>query len=328
MLAINDVGEGPLSEITTVKAASVPATIETLQNTDSATTPSLTYSWVAPSSHGAVIFNYIGELQNVATGTTQVWSGGGTDALPYTATTVVLTGLGLVAGEQFKFRVAGVNEMGTAAWSDWSSLTDPPRGFALDKPITPTSFGRHSDPATAGRIKLGWDAIGTVADAGGDQVSGVKYEVWGGHIQTAMTQRVMSSDTDNFYEEVIPAGQKVYYRARTLNSGGIPSIWTSYIQVPSAEVPTQAVLRPLTSTEAGKVIVEWNIPVYDGSSPITRYEVTNDNWATIIEVANTEQEFIYFGQSANAYVTYLLRAYNAVGASPVSSQTILVCCSF
>ena len=27
--------------------------------------------------------------------------------------------------------------------SEWSSLTDPPRGFALDTPNTPTNFGRR-----------------------------------------------------------------------------------------------------------------------------------------------------------------------------------------
>lgn len=89
-------------------------------------------------------------------GSAQTWNAGGTQAVPYTTTTgVTLTGLGLVAAQQFKFRVRAVNKMGSGVWSDWSSLTDPPRGFALDAPNTPANFGRHSDPAVTGTIKVG-----------------------------------------------------------------------------------------------------------------------------------------------------------------------------
>ena len=63
---------GPLSAAATLHAAATPAQITDLVNTASATTPSLTFSWTAPSSNGAFIFNYEGEMYSVAGATTQV----------------------------------------------------------------------------------------------------------------------------------------------------------------------------------------------------------------------------------------------------------------
>lgn len=330
MLAINDIGEGPLSIISTLRAASIPATISTLQNTDASLAPTLSFSWVAPASQGAPIFNYHGEIYDVLTNTFQVWDGGGTSAVPYTSTSVTLSGYNLAAGQQFKFRVAGENGMGTGVWSEWSSLTDAPRGFCLNAPIVPLNFGRHSDPARSGYIKIGWDAINQITQTGGDLVANIRYEVFAGTTTANMVQQVMPSDTDNFYEQIVPAGQKMYYRVRAVNSGGRGSPWSlnfqdaATVHLVSAEVPSQVTISALTSTNPGQCVLSWSVPSSNGNSPITGYEVTDDNWATSSPVSNTATQYTFAGRNAGATLTIRVRARNSVGYGPDDAKQVTI----
>ncbi|CAE8601561.1 unnamed protein product [Polarella glacialis] len=327
MVAINEIGESPYSPVAALKSASVPATITTLANTGATDTPSLSYTWTAPSSQGAFIYNYEGELHNVETGTVQVWSGLGTMVTPYTQVTFTMSGnnYGMISGKQFKFRVRGVNEMGGGVWSDWSSLTASPRGFCLSPPITPTNFARHSDPPVAGVIKLGWDAIATTADAGGDDTSSVRYEVWAGTTTGSMTQQVMASDTFNYYTMAVAAGQTMYFKMRAVNSGGQSSVFSTTLALISAEVPSQATIASLTSTTAGRVQMIWNVPSSNGGASITGYELSNDNYVADIRTAlNTATTYTFNDQASGATVTYYVRAYNSVGYGPIATQSIVV----
>jgi len=326
MLAINDVGEGALSTAATLYAAATPAQISDLQNTASATTPSLTFSWTAPSSNGAFIFNYEGEMYDVAGGTTQNWDAGGTQAAPYTTTSgVTLTGLGLVAAQQYKFRVRAVNKMGSGTWSEWSSLTDSPRGFALDTPTTPTNFGRHSDPAVSGTIKVGWDAITTVADAGGDAVASVTYEVYAGPTTGTMTAQTLGSPTDTFYSKAVSTGTTYYFQMRSVNSAGLGSTWAGPISLVSAEVPGTPTLDSVTSTTAAQVVMSWTPNANDGNSVILHFLVSNDNFvANSVQVANTQTTYTYTLQNSGATVTYYVKAVNSVGESTAASGSVVV----
>jgi len=326
MLAINDVGEGALSTAATLYAAATPAQISDLQNTASATTPSLTFSWTAPSSNGAFIFNYEGEMYDVAGGTTQNWDAGGTQAAPYTTTSgVTLTGLGLVAAQQYKFRVRAVNKMGSGTWSEWSSLTDPPRGFALDTPTTPTNFGRHSDPAVSGTIKVGWDAIATVADAGGDAVASVTYEVYAGPTTGTMTAQTLGSPTDTFFSKAVATGTTYYFQMRSVNSAGLGSTWAGPISLVSAEVPGTPTLDSVTSTTAAQVVMSWTPNANDGNSVILHFLVSNDNFvANSVQVANTQTTYTYTLQNSGATVTYYVKAVNSVGESTAASGSVVV----
>eukprot|EP00435_Cladocopium_sp_Y103_P053539 s316_g17.t1 len=325
MLAINDVGEGTLSTAATLYAAATPAQITDLVNTASATTPSLTFSWTAPSSNGAFIYNYEGEMYRVSDTTTQSWDAGGSQASPYTTTTgVVLTGLGLVAAEQYKFRVRAVNKMGSGTWSEWSSLVDPPRGFALDTPTTPTNFGRHSDPAVSGTIKVGWDAIATVADAGGDAVASVTYEVYAGPTTGTMTAQTLGSPTDTFFSKAVTTGTTYYFQMRAVNSAGLGSAYAGPIDLVSAEVPGVPTLDSVTSTTAQQVVMSWTPNANDGNSVILHFLVSNDNFvADSVQVANTQTTYTYTLQNSGATVTYYVKAVNSVGESTAASSSVV-----
>ncbi|CAK9003180.1 Fibronectin type-III domain-containing protein 3A [Durusdinium trenchii] len=326
MLAINDIGEGPLSTAATLYAAATPAQITDLVNTASATTPSLTFSWTAPSSNGAFIYNYQGEMYYVTGTTTQTWDAGGTQAVPYTTTTgVTLTGLGLIAAEQYKFRVRAVNKMGSGTWSEWSSLTDAPRGFTLDTPTTPTNFGRHSDPAVTGTIKIGWDAITTVNDAGGDAVASVTYEVYAGPTTGTMTSQTLGSPTDTFFSKAVAAGTTYYFQMRSVNSAGLGSAWAGPVGLVSAEVPGVPTLDSVTSTTSQQVVMSWTPNAFDGNSVILHYLVSNDNFvADSQQVLSTQTTYTYTLQNAGATVTYYVKAVNSVGESTAASQSVVV----
>eukprot|EP00930_Biecheleria_cincta_P038762 TRINITY_DN26639_c0_g1_i1.p1 TRINITY_DN26639_c0_g1~~TRINITY_DN26639_c0_g1_i1.p1 ORF type:complete len:4930 (+),score=584.21 TRINITY_DN26639_c0_g1_i1:1092-14792(+) len=343
MLAINEIGEGPLSPIATRRAASTPATITTLRNSDSSLAPTLTFSWVAPASQGAPIYNYNGELYDVLTNTVQFWdpqrNNPNKRENPFTATEVTLTTAAsvhqmssLVGARQYKFRIAAENAMGLGEWSEWSSLTEAPRGFTLNAPINPTNFGRHSDPARSGYIKLGWDAINSVTQTGGDLVANIRYEIFAGTTTTNLVQQVMPSDTDNFFEQVVPAGQKMWYRLRAVNSGGRGSPWSATVlediatvNLVSAEVPSQATISALTSTTAGEAVVSFNVPASNGNSPITGYEVsTTANFASAIQLANTDTQTRIAGLNAGQVYTVRVRAKNAVGTGPEDTRQVTI----
>eukprot|EP00928_Gymnodinium_smaydae_P022346 TRINITY_DN18808_c0_g1_i1.p1 TRINITY_DN18808_c0_g1~~TRINITY_DN18808_c0_g1_i1.p1 ORF type:complete len:4341 (-),score=787.41 TRINITY_DN18808_c0_g1_i1:161-11695(-) len=323
MTAINEIGESGLSPIAELTAASVPATIH-VTNVASSLAPMLKFDWDPPSSQGAFVYNYEGELVRVDNGgPTITWDGGGTPVSPFTTTEVTLTA-DLVRQVQYKFRVRGRNKMGGGVWSEWSSLVDSPRGFTLDDPITPTNFGRHSDPAVIGAVKLGWDALDNEAKTGGDDVAFVKYEVYGGPDVNNMVQLTMTDDSNTYHEQAVPAYTSWYFKMRALNRGGKPSPFTAVKKFTSAEVPAAPASLSLTSTTPGEVNMIWTVPLSNGGATIERYEVTFNGFTLSVQVLNTQTTYTFLGQAQGALLTYSVRAVNSVGAGPAISQDIVV----
>jgi len=327
MVTVNDVGESPRSDTATLKAATVPATINTLVNSAASNSPaSLSFTWTSPADNGATIYNYRGELHKIDDGSVQVWNGLGTTNSPYTSTSLTLTepSYGLVANKQYKFRVRGENVMDLGVWSSWTSLTDPPRGFTLAPPQVPPNFGRHSDPPAAGAVKLGWDLFTVTAQTGGDAVSSVTYEVWGG--QSTLVQLSMIDDRNNYHSQAVPAGDTWYFKVRAKNSGGTTSPFTATLAMISAELPNMPPLNAVTSTTAGQVVMSWDVPAptnYTGAG-ILRYEVSNNNFVSLHQVSNTLTTYTFTGQSQSAQLTYSVRSVNSVGHSLSDSRTICV----
>merc|ERR1719486_72188 len=72
VLAINEVGDGELSDILEAKSATVPAKITSLSNTGASTLPNQAY----------VIFNFQAEITRIFDGQTVTYDFGGTAAAP------------------------------------------------------------------------------------------------------------------------------------------------------------------------------------------------------------------------------------------------------
>jgi hypothetical protein len=285
----------------------------------------LAYSWSAPADQGAAIFNYQAEIKRLDNGITATWNAGGTGANPLTPLSVSFTGLtaaahGIVRQRQFKFKVAGENQMGLGIWSEWASLTTAPRGWTLNAPNTPANPGRHSDTPVPGKVKIQWDAIGDENAAGGDDVAGITYEIWAG--PTDLAYRAETSN--NYYEQVVPSGQTWKFKVRSKNTSGQTSVWTVIMNMVSAALPSAPTPLTVSSTTATQVVMSWTVPSDNGGTSITAYEVSRDNFVNVQTVANTDTTVTLFGQPSAALLTYKVRARNAVGVGAEESQTITV----
>jgi len=313
ILAINEVGDGPLSPVITYKSATVPAKIDPPPiNTLGSFDPALSYSWTSPADQGSAIFGYEAEVLRIETGIATTWNSGGTAAnpiIPLSVDFTAISNVGLVRQRQYKFHVAAVNGMGVGEWSEWASLTDAPRGYCLDAPDTPLNPGRHTDTPTAGKIKLQWDAIADENAAGGDDVAGITYEIWAG----AVTETLRGDVSGNTFEQAVTAGEIWKFKIRSKNTGGQTSAFTAVMNMVSAMLPSQPPTLTATSSTVAQVVLVWTVPQH-GGTPITGYEVTNDNFVTAIQVANTDTTYTMVNQASGNTFTYKVRAVNAVGA--------------
>lgn len=248
---------------------------------------------------------------------------GGTAAAPVIPTSVTLNTLLvpiLVRQRQFRFRIAAQNELGLGEWSEYASLTDAPKGFCLDAPITPLNPKRHTDTPTAGKIKIQWDAIADEFASGGDDVANIMYEVYGGAVDLVL----LADTSDNFYEQdPVPAGSTFKFKVRSKNRSGQPSAFTAVMNLISASLPAMPPTLTLTSTTPNQVNMVWTVPA-DGGSPIIRYEVTRTGLGAYENVANSLLTTTLAGLAGGATLTFEVRAVTAVGAGPSQTATIVV----
>jgi len=337
MTAINDVGEGPKSPTIAVTSAGVPATIVAPTIIASSFNPAkLTFQWPVPSSMGQDIISYSGVLMDLTTPNSYSWSSG-----TYYNGYGVASGIATIEfandftsngqvfmqdGHQYKFQVAGVNNMGEGILSNWSSITAAPRGWTVGSPSVPKSFGRSQNVAVAGTIQLSWTAISICDDAGYasgcTDLNTIVYQVWGGPA-TSTTSISGSSSTylilDNIPQPLgsstevlasvpVPATQSWYLEARAVNKAGLSSTPGGNMPITpfySGSAPSGCTITALnTSSSIGLVYIYWLPPPSQPNGPILYYETSNDLvhqtvYATYLP--NTDLEFT-FGNTCDACV--------------------------
>jgi hypothetical protein len=79
-------------------------------------------------------------------------------------------------------------------------------------------------------------------------------------------------------------------------------------QTPTPSAPQNLSAKP----GDGKVDLSWNLPVYGGTSAITSFEVSNNNWTTWITTGNTNNHTITGLKNGQSY-TFRVRAVNSSG---------------
>jgi len=349
VLTINDAGDGPLSAIAVIQASSIPAVMDAPTVSAQSSSPSLTFTWVAPDSQGSQITHYIGTLTRVSDGKTYSWDcsvwaplkGLTTDdCLTLTSVTFLdddaepaVNVTILEVGYQYTFAVAAVNARGTQSLSDASNTTASPSGYTLDAPDDPTNFGRNSAvTAVEGTISLTWDLAATSAEAGADELSNVDYNiegylgtVTGGTLQYSAT---VSYETANLsspvnYDVTVTAGETWTFRIQATNVGNVASNWVESAQLASAAVPTGVQLLSASSTTTGVTVVTWDPPA-TSVIPVLEYLVSNDNFATYVTVDNTDLTYTFSGETSGATVTYSVKATNAVGEGAQEDTSTVV----
>jgi hypothetical protein len=292
----------------------------------SSTATAITFAWAAPSSNGAAIYSYEGEVVGVTGVTgTFTWSAGGAKASPKVDLQVTFTPADQAAffatGFQYRFRVRGVNEIGVGEWSTYTALDVAPRGYMLGVPVIPTNFGRSlTATAEKGVIHLESDAL-SEAEAGGDNVANLRYEYYGG--QAAATTLLATDHTARAYSvDAYPHGSTWVFKARVTNNAGMYSEWTPDIALVSAGKPNAPLNVNVSSVNAQEVVIEWD-PPDDGGTYITSYEckgplANNPDW----------QRFPNFRSSCTLVNMpagegdYAVRAWNSVGVSAMVTVTV------
>jgi hypothetical protein len=331
--ALNDIGEGDRSQISTFRAAVEPAQIQNVVHYSSTGT-SITFAWTAPSSNGAAIYSYEGEVAGVAGADgTFTWSAQGTRANPKVDLQATFTpdddGGFFQTGFQFKFRVRAVNELGIGPWSLYTATDLAPRGYMLGVPIVPSGFGRYllevdtgtEIPAVPGRIRISSLEL-REEDAGGDNPNNLRYEFYGG--QAAATTLLATDHPSRHYEvDAFPHGSTWVFKARVTNNAGVYSDWTPEVALVSAARPDPPQQVNVTVPGGNEVVLSWTVP-YDGGTYITayecrRFEPNQEDW---YRYPNYRSSCTRDNQNIGGQAIYHVRAWNSVGPSPVAEVEI------
>ena len=152
MTTVNEVGESPRSPTASLFAATVPSVPTGLTITRTEYNPPLiAIAWTGSADQGSAVYNYeIGvSLHNVDN--PAVVTVGGSKQVPWTllpapvfTITQVSVSPALITNTQYKIKVRGVNQMGSSAWTAYTSTANG-YGYSLSKMDVPVAFGRHND---------------------------------------------------------------------------------------------------------------------------------------------------------------------------------------
>jgi titin len=325
--AINDIGQGELSPMGEYTAATVPATMAAPVISATTRVPVVTLTWTAPADQGSVVYNYEIEVEKVTDGTTGTKNLGGTAVVPVTATTADLnsgSGVGLLVKFQYRYRIRAENGLGLSTYSPYTSTTDG-MGFCVGPPDTPPNLARHADTPTNTAIKLGWTALGSDAEVGGDDVGNAQYEVYGDQVDGAQNNLVATT-ANNYYEHTgLTATQTWYYTIKAKNNGAFRSDPTPVLTAVVAALSDAPANLVLTSSSAGNVNMNWNPPASNGGAVIEKYQVRrSDNPSVYVDVVNTQLTYAWTGQSEGALISYYVRAVTSVGNGPESTAAVTV----
>jgi len=294
-IARNSAGTGQSDAITfTTRAVAPSAPLNFRVNTNTPGTAALT--WSAPSNNGgAAIIRY--EVSN-NNGSTWVTASGTTSH----------TFTGLTAGTR-TFRVRAVNSVSVGAQS---TVT----GTVL-APVTLPSLTVSRGTTTATSVTLN----GTITNNGGAAI--IERGFWiRPSTTTQETQHRVSGSGNSFsftITNLLP-NTRYYVRAVATNSAGTGQSNAITFTTPAAPPSAPQGLNVVPAV--GSATLTWRAPANNGGAAITRYEVSNNNGVSWVNVG-TATSHTFTGLAAGSR-TFSVRAVNAAGAGVRANQTITI----
>ena len=300
--ATNIAGTGPASDpsssVTPAKAPEVPTLlIATPGNAQ------VSLQWTAPADNGASITNYVIEYKLHSEPTTWLQFA----HAPSPATSIIVSGVGLVNGSLYDFRIYAVNIAGTSLAST-PPVSSTPRTIPGAPTITSVERGNA-------QVTVNFTAP---SSDGGSTITG--YTVTSdpqGITQSGSASPIIIGGLTN--------GTEYTFTVKATNVAGDGPASTSSSPVTPATVPGKAT-DVVAVAGNGQATITFTAPLSTGGSAITGYVVTSSGGGTDSNSGSTNLSHIVTGLSNGSTYTFTIVATNNVGdglASDASNSITL-----
>ena len=300
--ATNIAGTGPASDpsspVTPAKAPEVPTGLIAAPGN-----AQVSLQWTAPADNGASITNYVIEYKLNSEPTTWLQFA----HAPSPATSIIVSGVGLVNGSLYDFRIYAVNIAGTSLAST-PPVSSTPRTIPGAPTITSVERGNA-------QVTVNFTAP---SSDGGSTITG--YTVTSdpqGITQSGSASPIIIGGLTN--------GTEYTFTVKATNVAGDGPASTSSSPVTPATVPGKAtgVVAVAGNTQA---TITFSAPLSTGGSDITGYVVTSSGGGTDSNSGSTNLSHIVTGLTNGSTYTFTVIATNNVGdglASDASNSITL-----
>ncbi len=295
--AVNDVGEGPMSNEANATPATVPSAPQSLQA--SAGIGHINLSWSPPLWDGGSPVTNHSIYRRTPTS--------GEQLLVVLGNVTNFTDSGVSNGQTYLYRVSATNAMGEGAKSNQASATVPMR------PTPPINLA--ASPGDQ-QVNLSWSPP---VNDGNSPIT--NYTVYRGTSSGGETPLVKLSNVLFHLDTGLARNQTYYYQVTATNAVD-ESMRSSETSTTTPTFPSEP--RALGAVPGNKLVtLSWSPPAFDGNSPITNYSIyrgtTSGGEAFLVEIGNM---LIYTdaGLFSNETYYYQVSATNEVGEGPRSGE--------
>ncbi|HME55354.1 MAG TPA: PQQ-binding-like beta-propeller repeat protein [Candidatus Lokiarchaeia archaeon] len=298
--AVSNAGEGPRSNEANATALAVP--LPPCGLVASAGNGQVVLEWQSPASNGgAAIKNY-----TIYRGT----SPGGETNLTTIGNVTTWTDTGVANGQTYYYKASATNAVGEGPLSieaDATPLT------SITSPSAPQNL-----QATSGnsQVALSWQAP---VNNGGSAI--IFYKIYRGKTPGGEVLVATIGNVTAFSDSNLTNGQPYYYEVSATNGAG-EGMKSSETRTAPATVP-KTPQSLLAMAGDNQVALAWQVPAYDGGSPITGYRIYQGT------MLGSEQQLTTIGNVTaytstgltNGQVYYFkVAAVNSVGTSTNSTE--------
>ncbi len=221
----------------------------------------------------------------------------------------------VTAGTTYYYAVAAVNTVGEGSRSVERSATPtaPP-------PVVP---GQPVLTATAGvgQVGLSW----TTPSNGGSAITA--YKLYRGTVSGSLSLYKTLGVVTTYTDTAVTAGTTYYYGVAAVNVVGEGARSAQKSAVPTG-VPTAPRNVTAVPHSSRGVVLNWQAPSSTGGSSITGYQIfrsTTPGTETLLTtVGSSARTYRDASTTRNVRYYYVIRAVNAIGASPPSAEVTAI----
>jgi titin len=297
--AVNNAGEGPLSNEASATPYAPPGTPEDLAATGGDGKVTLTWS-APPDDGGSPITNY-----NVYRGIVS----GGELILETVGNVLAYTDTLVINGVTYYYQVSARNDAGEGPRSNEASAT-PEAGDTV--PGAPQDLVATGGDGT---VALEWAAP---VDDGGSPIT--NYRIYRGTTPGSASLHATVGNVDSYSDEGLTNGETYYYRVAAVNRVGEGGLSSEAAATPTSGPNVPNPPRSLTATPGdGSITLNWLPPIADGGAPVLNYTVYRGfapDRLSVLARGGTAHSLWDGGLTNGETYYYAISAVNAVGEGP------------